>query len=387
MPSPSTILIVDDQLIGRETLEALLTGQGYHLILARSGLETLTKAQEFQPDLILLDVMMPGMDGFEVCRRLRADPILAEVPIIMVTTLDDRQSRLQAFDAGADDFISKPFDSVELRMRVRSITRINRYHQLINERSQRHLMEAKQAFMNKLTANIAHELLTPLSVITLLGGNLERLYHKLDDTKRLKMIHDIRWHTHLLHELVENTLHITRLDAQVASTDEALLDVVELTQEELAKQLPLAQQKGQTIQVQGNESLSLYGQENKLRQVVRNLLNNAIKYTPQSGIITFEWSQFPSQNQTTGWPNAPTTGQWAGFRVVDTGPGIAEADQPHLFDRFYRVQNQSNLPGMGLGLSIVKEVVEQQGGQLGVYSRLGEGTTFTIYLPIDKTTF
>jgi CheY-like chemotaxis protein len=127
----STILIVDDEPIGRETLETLLIGEGYSLLFAADGPEALSKAAELAPDLILLDVMMPGMDGFEVCQRLRDDQVLAEVPVIMVTALDDRDSRLRGIEAGADDFVTKPFDRVELRSRVRTITRLNRYRRLL----------------------------------------------------------------------------------------------------------------------------------------------------------------------------------------------------------------------------------------------------------------
>ena len=131
MMQNSTILIVDDEAGVRETLELLLMGEGYNLVFAGDGTEALAKATELTPDLILLDVMMPDMDGFEVCRRLRADPLLAGVPIIMVTALDDRDSRLQGIEAGADNFISKPFDRTELLAHVRTITRLNRYRQLL----------------------------------------------------------------------------------------------------------------------------------------------------------------------------------------------------------------------------------------------------------------
>jgi PAS domain S-box-containing protein len=140
---PSTILIVDDQLSAREVLRELLAEQGHNLAFAGNGEEAWTKAAELMPDLILLDVMMPGMDGFEVCSRLRADPQLAEVPIIMITALDDHDARLQGIEAGADDFISKPFDLMELEARVRSITRLNRYRHLLIERTQRQQAESE----------------------------------------------------------------------------------------------------------------------------------------------------------------------------------------------------------------------------------------------------
>ncbi len=135
MPATATLLIVDDSPGGRKTLEELLLSPDYQLASAGNGVEALAKAVELSPDLILLDVMMPGMDGFEVCRRLRADPHLAEVPVVMVTALDDRNSRLQGIEAGADDFVSKPFDRAELRARIRTIIRLNRYRRLLAERT------------------------------------------------------------------------------------------------------------------------------------------------------------------------------------------------------------------------------------------------------------
>jgi len=135
MKHKSTILIVDDELFMSKTLEGLLTSPDYTLALASNGEEALVKATELTPDLILLDVMMPVMDGFEVCRRLRADTLLAEVPIIMVTALDDRESRLRGIEAGADDFISKPIDPVELQARVRTTIKLNRYRRLMIERT------------------------------------------------------------------------------------------------------------------------------------------------------------------------------------------------------------------------------------------------------------
>ncbi len=135
MPPSNVILIVDDDLITRDTLRGLLSGVDSQLIFATNGAEGLAQAAAFMPDVILLDVMMPGMDGFEVCRRLRADSRLAEVPILMLTALDNRAARLEGLRVGADDFIAKPFDPTELQTRVRSIMRLNRYRRLLAERA------------------------------------------------------------------------------------------------------------------------------------------------------------------------------------------------------------------------------------------------------------
>ncbi len=135
MHSPHRILIVDDEPNNCKTLQAILSPLGHGIHFAHDGRTGLDLAHAIRPDLILLDVMMPGLDGYEVCRRLRADPELAEVPIIIITALDDRDSRLAGLEAGADDFVPKPFDRLELRARVQTVIRLNRYRQLTFERT------------------------------------------------------------------------------------------------------------------------------------------------------------------------------------------------------------------------------------------------------------
>lgn len=130
----STILIVDDDAAGREAIVSILQTGAYELVVAENGFQALEIAKSIHPDIILLDVMMPGMDGFEVCRRIRSDAAIAEVPVLFLTALDDRQSLLNGLDAGGDDFISKPPDRYELRARVLSISRLNRYRKLVEER-------------------------------------------------------------------------------------------------------------------------------------------------------------------------------------------------------------------------------------------------------------
>ncbi|HKI54759.1 MAG TPA: HD domain-containing phosphohydrolase [Anaerolineales bacterium] len=148
----STVLVVDDEDSGRQTLEAILEGEGYNIEMAENGMQALEKARAILPDVILLDVMMPGMTGFEVCKHVRNDPLLAEIPIIVLTALDDRESLLTALKAGADDFISKPFDRFELRARLLGITRLNRYRKLIEERTNLH--EAHTQLLDAYEATI-----------------------------------------------------------------------------------------------------------------------------------------------------------------------------------------------------------------------------------------
>jgi len=151
--SRSTILIVDDEPSGRDTLESILEPEGYTLVMAENGYQAIEKALVIQPDVILLDVMMPGMNGFEVCRRIREEKNLAEIPILFLTALDDRRSLLNGLEAGADEFISKPYDRYELRARLLGITRLNRFRKLTEERS--NLERAHTELMTAYDATIA----------------------------------------------------------------------------------------------------------------------------------------------------------------------------------------------------------------------------------------
>ncbi len=137
-----TILVADDEPNVRDVIKMMLAEEGYHLIFAENGLEAVDKAHALIPDLILLDVMMPKMDGYEVCRRLRSEPVLSQVPIIMITALGDTASRIRGINSGADDFISKPFDLAELTAKIRNIIKLNRFRQIITEKENLKLAHA-----------------------------------------------------------------------------------------------------------------------------------------------------------------------------------------------------------------------------------------------------
>lgn len=240
---------------------------------------------------------------------------------------------------------------------------------------------------DRFVSNVSHELRTPLSVLTLLSGNLDMFYHRWDEDKRRQTVRDIRGQARVLHELIESVLEISRIDNGRVSTDQQSVDLAAVAREEVEKQLPLAQQKSHTLQVTGIESLNVSGDKGQLHQVIRNLLNNAVKYTLDGGHITCECRvQSGNGLSDSEWPGAADLppGRWGALRVVDTGIGVSQEHLPKLFERFYRVNEQGKAPGVGLGLSIAKELIELHDGHIAVSSTLGKGSVFAFYLPLSE---
>jgi PAS domain S-box-containing protein len=239
----------------------------------------------------------------------------------------------------------------------------------------------------EFVANISHELRTPLSVLTLLSDNLDSFYDRLSDDKRRKLVRDIQKHTQVLNDLIGDILEISRIDDGRISKEYEPVDLTQIARQEISELSPLAQEKAQLLRLQGHLSLKVWGNPAQLRQVVRNLLNNAIKYTPEGGQIQCETMilSASSPKSEKAWPgrlNLPSARPWAALRVADTGIGIGEEHLPHIFERFYRVKTEQNIRGTGLGLAIVREIVNLHSGYVSVASTPGQGTIFAIYLPL-----
>ena len=262
---------------------------------------------------------------------------------------------------------------------------------------QRDITPLKEAerFKDQFVSNVSHELRTPLSIVTLIVGNLDKLHDRLDDDQRREMIRSIREQVGLLNALIGDVLKISRIDSGRLSMERQLVDLAQLVREEADEQQPLARRKALALRVAGVESLIVQGNDGQLRQAIRNLLNNAIKFTPTGGQIVYECLVQDvnprSKAERDGgakldmeWPGGTglPPGKWAALRVADTGIGISPEDVPHLFERFFRVKTQGNVPGTGLGLSITRELVELHGGYVALASVPGKGSVFGVYLPL-----
>lgn len=248
------------------------------------------------------------------------------------------------------------------------------------------LKEAQRA-KDRFISNVSHELRTPLSVITLHSGNLETLYDRLTDDQRRRLIREIRSQADLLNELIGDVLELSRMDSGRLRINDQLIDLGELMALEWSQLQALAERRGLRYDANYQAGLTIRGDDTLLRQAIRNLISNAIKFTEAGGSVRAECALMSAVAvDEAEWPGYTNSrgGHWVGLRIVDSGIGIAPEHRARLFDRFYRVQNQTKIPGTGLGLAITRELVLRHGGWLDMASSLGEGSIFAFYLPLAQ---
>jgi len=374
MNPPPLILIVDDSEANRTTLESLLGPDGYQLTQAANGPEALARATETPPDLVLLDVMMPGMDGFEVCRRLRANPRLAEVPIIMITALDDDGSRLAGLEAGADDFITKPFNRAELRARVRTITRLNRYRRLAEAQEQL-WREQRLENIGMLAAGIAHDFNNALAPIVMASQLLGRY---VSDPGGQRLLGIVEKSVARSVALVRQLLSFARGASgqrELLPARHVLREVIDLAEGTFPKSIRIESHlSGDLWPVQGNLT--------QIHQVFLNLCVNARDAMPQGGELTFTAEdRTPLAAAAAGIAGA-RPGAFLAVEVRDTGTGIPPEVLARIWEPFFTTKGEGK--GTGLGLSTVRGILDHHDGFVTVQTRAGHGTAFTVYLPAVK---
>jgi signal transduction histidine kinase len=345
----STILIVDDEPTARETLHAMLDGENYQIELAKDGFQALKMLETLVVDLILLDVMMPGMDGFEVCRRIRSTPKLAEVPIIILTALDDRASLMRGIESGADDFLNKPVDRRELAARVRTITRLNRYNTLMEQREKMREMaervvtaqeQERQRISRELHDDLGQALTTHMLALRHLQSDLtlpvETMYDQLQSlyNQAFEIIGKIHTLAHNLRPPVLDALGL-----QVAMKTYC----TEFTRR---TRLPVIFEVDDNIPMLPDiYNITLY-------RVLQETLTNIIKHAEASHI-------------------------WADLTVDDNTINLTVQDDGHGFV-------QGNIQSNGIGLMGLHERMTLAGGKLNITSSQARGTIVLAQFPLPE---
>jgi signal transduction histidine kinase len=357
-----TILIVDDIPQNIKILGTILHRQGYHIEFAMNGQAALQWVNEKSFDLILLDVMMPEMDGFEVCRQLKQNPQTAEIPVIFLTAKTDSESVVKGFEAGAVDFLSKPFNTEEL------LVRVGTHLSLLNQK--RELKELNAA-KDKFFSILSHDLINPFNSILGLTDLMKKEYHQISETERIYfigLIHDAAQQGFMLLSdlLIWGRENMKKV--QFAPSTHLLRNVAEGI---MALTSNHSTQKQIVVTNKIQSEISVFADAEMLKIILRNLLTNAIKFTRTGGKVWFEAAQ--NQLETI-------------VKVGDTGIGIAPEVQSSLFqiDRAYSSNGTDGEKGTGLGLVLCKDFVEKHGGTIQVESEPGKGTIFTITFPASS---
>ncbi len=366
--SEYTILIVDDVISNVLLLKVLLTSQKFKVITAGNGIEALEIATKEQPDLILLDVMMPGMSGFEVAEKLKVNPVIQHIPIIFLTALNSTSDIVKGFQVGANDFISKPFNKEELVIRVRhQISLIAAKRIIIRQTEElRKTMQGR----DKLYSVIAHDLRSPLGTIKMVLNMLvmslppetigEDLYEMLKNTNKS---------TEELFSLLDNLLKWTKSQVgrlNVVSQDYDLTDSISGVLEIFNL---VAGEKNIKLVFNVKDKIEVYSDIDMVKTIVRNLLSNAIKFSyPDSDIVV----------------DVKKVDKMAVVSVKDSGKGMSEDDHKKLFnsDTHFSKYGTNNEEGSGLGLLLCKDFAEKNGGRLWLESKEGEGSTFYFTTPL-----
>jgi signal transduction histidine kinase len=374
----ASILVVDDDPVMRSLMRATLENDNFEVIEAGDGVEGCQLYEEHHPDLLLVDVIMPRMDGFELCRELRGRPASAYVPIVVATGLDDVPSIARAYDAGATDFIPKPVNWLVLNHRVRYILRASRAFQELHRNQERLIAEkeaAEAASRSKsdFLANMSHELRTPLNAIIGFSGMMsDQMFGPLSEkyAEYAVVIGDSGRH---LLAIINDILDLARADANrliVAEEEVEIREIVNLSSRIVQE---LAAKAAVNFVTEIEDFLpNVLGDTAKLTQILVNLLSNAIKFTPTGGRVCLKIKRNPQGGLT--------------FRVADTGIGMSAEQIPVALSPFGQVDSGLNrkYDGVGLGLPLTKRLIELHEGTIEITSEPGKGTIVEFHLPKER---
>ncbi|MGJ3239536.1 MAG: sensor histidine kinase [Anaerolineae bacterium] len=371
-PKDVSILVVDDNEMNVELLVSILDRYDYNVYTANHGKQALEIVQQHKPELVLLDINMPEMDGYEVCRRIKANPDTSEIPVIFISALADTENVIEGFDAGGVDYIMKPFKYREVIVRIETQVMLflqKREIEQLRQREQQSYQRMDQ-IRRQFIGSATHDLKNPLFVISGYADMLEMSPTVADNPHLLGFVQSIKRGVGKMSDLVYDMLDLLQLEMGI-KLDKQATAFVPFLQEVTQDMRVRAQEKSITLTVHPpTERVTLEIDAQRIGRVLDNLISNAIKYTPAGGTVDVY---------------GKCEGNQVIVEVIDSGLGIPADILPTIFQPFERVNTEEHMAqeGTGLGLSIVKTIVEQHDGIVTVESTLGEGSCFRFILPLE----
>lgn len=368
--SGSRILIVDDSAMARRQIRFFMSKAGFHVFEAKSGEEALWLVNETEPDLILMDVSMEGIDGIEACRRLKVDPENENLPVIFLSAKGEREEIMRGFQSGAIDYIVKPFHPSESLTRVRTHLRVRKLAQL-REESIREL-EQLNSTKDRILRVASHDLRNPTAAIAGLAECLREDGSNLTESQQ-EIVSCIEEAGKGVVVLLNELLDLSSLDNGQVEMQPEPIALGQLVQNLLPLFKGEAERKNIEVSFHEMEQVpETVGDRMKLRRVADNLLSNAIKFTPPGGKVAIRIYR---------------EGDQACLDVEDTGPGIAEEEQHHLFKEFGKTSNEptGGEKSTGLGLSICERIVRSHEGDIEFENLPDSGARFRVKLPVASS--
>lgn len=369
-PSEYKILIVDDVMSNVLLLKVLLTNEKFAIATASNGRQALEQVEKENPDLVLLDVMMPDMSGFEVAQHLKSNPNTADIPIIFLTALNSTADIVKGFQVGANDFISKPFNKEELIIRVTHQISLVAAKRLILSKTEE--LQRTIAGRDKLYSVIAHDLRSPMgSIKMVLNMLILNLPSEKIGTEMYELLTMANQTTEDVFSLLDNLLKWTKSQIGKLNVVYQDVDLVEVTDGVIEIFSMVASLKKIRIHEMKPEKMMVNADIDMLKTVVRNLLSNAIKFSKENSEVLVKMEEVDGM---------------AVVSVQDYGCGISEEGQKKLLhtDTHFSTFGTNNEEGSGLGLLLCKDFVVKNGGKLWFTSKEGEGSIFSFSIPVKK---
>ncbi|MBI2944470.1 MAG: hybrid sensor histidine kinase/response regulator [Candidatus Wallbacteria bacterium] len=370
--SSKLVMIVDDTPANLKLLEGMLIERGYSVRAFPSGQLAVQAAQREPPDLILLDVMMPGIDGFTTCRQLKADPLTREIPVIFLSSLSETTDKLKAFTAGGVDYITKPFQTEEVAARVSThLALLGARRELDQRNRQLEASLSRQAELEKMRDDLVHMMVHDMrSPLMGIQGNLSFLSEDLQGNPEPEVRQAVDAATGAatrLVDMVSAMLDVSRLESQQMPVSLREADLAVVVKQAIDGLGALTRKCALEVRSPAS-GLAASCDPDLTARVVANLLGNALKFTPSGGAITVELAE---------------SGACARVSVIDTGPGIPPEWHRRIFEKFGQVSGEDRKVkhSTGLGLAFCKLAVEAQSGTIGLTSTDSRGSTFWFELP------